>query len=147
MAALEKVYTAEEAAEADVTVPNVTGQEVANAQVTLTRDKGLSVDVKGNGSTVVRQFPSSGTLPRGGTVTLYTEEGLADEMVTVPEVTGRDMASVEQALAAAGLNLRKDGATGSSAVIATTQDLAAGTQVPLGTVVTVSFHDPGVAAD
>ena len=64
------------------------------------------MDVKGNGSTVVRQFPSSGTLPRGGTVTLYTEEGLADEMVTVPEVTGRDMASVEQALAAAGLNLR-----------------------------------------
>lgn len=144
---VEKIYTAEEAAEADVTVPNVTGQEVANAQVTLTRDKGLSVDVKGSGSTVVRQFPSSGTLPRGGTVTLYTEEGLADEMVTVPEVTGRDMASVEKALAAAGLNLRKDGSTGSSSVIATTQDLAAGTQVPLGTVVTVSFHDPSVSAD
>lgn len=144
---VEKVYTAEEAADADVSVPNVVGKAVADAQVLLTRDKGLTVDVLGSGATVVRQFPTSGTLPRGGKVTLYTEAGLSDTMATVPDVTGFTVSATEQALTAAGLNLRKDGSFDSASSVAMSQDVAAGTQVPAGTVITVNFHNPNVSAD
>ncbi len=144
---VEKVYTEEEAAEADVTVPNMVGTEVANAQVTLTRDKGFSVDVRGSGSAVVRQSPTGGTLPRGSTVVLYTDASIADQLVTVPDLSGRDVSAVQQTLTALGLNLRKDGNPDLGTAVATTQDVAAGTQVPVGTVVTVGFHDPNIPAD
>ena len=137
---VEKIYTAEEAAVADVAVPSVVGYEVANAQVVLTRDKGLQVNVVGNGSTVLRQFPSSGTLPKGGTVTLYTAEGIAEEMVTVPNFTGYSVSAVEQMANALGLNLRKEGNISASDVIATDQSLEQGASVAVGTVVTVTFH-------
>ena len=110
-------------------------------------DKGLTVDVLGSGATVVRQFPTSGTLPRGGKVTLYTEAGLSDTMATVPDVTGFTVSATEQALTAAGLNLRKDGSFDSASSVAMSQDVAAGTQVPAGTVITVNFHNPNVSAD
>ena len=144
---VEKVYTEEEAAEADATVPNMVGAEVANAQVTLTRDKGFNVDVRGNGSTVVRQSPTGGTLPRGSTVVLYTDASIADQVVTVPDLSGRDVTAVQKTLTALGLNLRKDGNPDLARAVATTQDIAAGTEVPVGSVVTVSFHDPNIPAD
>ncbi|MDK2813983.1 MAG: hypothetical protein PWQ08_1238 [Clostridiales bacterium] len=144
---VEKVYTAEEAAEADATVPNVVGNEVANAQVILTRDKGFNVDVRGNGGTVVRQSPTGGTLPRGSTVVLYTDASIADQVVTVPDLSGRDVTAVQKTLIALGLNLRKDGNPELARAVATTQDIAAGTEVPVGSVVTVSFHDPNIPAD
>lgn len=144
---VEKVYTEEEAAEADATVPSVVGAEVANAQVTLTRDKGFNVDVRGNGSTVVRQSPTGGTLPRGSTVVLYTDASIADQVVTVPDLSGRDVTAVQKTLTALGLNLRKDGNPDLARAVATTQDIAAGTEVPVGSVVTVSFHDPNIPAD
>jgi stage V sporulation protein D (sporulation-specific penicillin-binding protein) len=144
---VEKVYTAEEAAEADATVPNVVGNEVANAQVILTRDKGFNVDVRGNGGTAVRQSPTGGTLPRGSTVVLYTDASIADQVVTVPDLSGRDVTAVQKTLIALGLNLRKDGNPELARAVATTQDIAAGTEVPVGSVVTVSFHDPNIPAD
>lgn len=144
---VEKVYTEEEAAEADATVPNVVGAEVANAQVTLTRDKGFNVDVRGSGGTVVRQSPTGGTLPRGSKVVLYTDASIADQVVTVPDLSGRDVTAVQKTLTALGLNLRKDGNPDLARAVATTQDIAAGTEVPVGSVVTVSFHDPNIPAD
>ena len=105
------------------------------------------VDVRGNGSTVLRQFPSSGTLPKGSTVVLYTEEGLEEETVVVPDLTGRSVSSVEQTLAALGLNLRKDGNISSDSVVATTQDVTSGSSVTVGTVVTVTFHDPNATVE
>lgn len=144
---VERVYTEAEAATADVVVPSVVGQVLANAQVILTREKGFEVEVKGEGSTVVRQFPSGGYLPQGSTITLYTDETMEEEATKVPNLVGRNMAAVEQAIAAAGLNLRKDGDLTARSVVATTQDLPEGQEVPVGTVVTVSFHDPTVAAD
>ncbi len=144
---VEKIYTAEEAAEQEVAVRYVVGQEVANAQVNLTRTDGMMVDVRGNGSTVLRQFPSSGTLPKGSTVVLYTEEGLEEETVVVPDLTGRSVSSVEQTLAALGLNLRKDGNISSDSVVATTQDVTSGSSVTVGTVVTVTFHDPNATVE
>ena len=144
---VEKIYTAEEAAAQEVAVRNVVGQEVANAQVALTRTDGMLVDVRGNGSTVLRQFPSSGTLPKGSTIILYTEEGLEDSPVVVPNLTGRSVASVEQTLSALGLNLRKEGNISSNNVVATAQDIESGSTVTVGSVITVTFHDPNATVE
>ena len=144
---VEKIYTAEEAAAQEVAVRNVVGQEVANAQVALTRTDGMLVDVRGNGSTVLRQFPSSGTLPKGSTIILYTEEGLEDSTVVVPNLTGRSVASVEQTLSALGLNLRKEGNISSDNVVATAQDIESGSTVTVGSVITVTFHDPNATVE
>ena len=144
---VEKIYTAEEAAEQEVAVRYVVGQEVANAQVNLTRYDGLLVDVRGTGSTVLRQFPSSGTLPKGSTIILYTEEGLEEETVVVPDLTGRSVSSVEQTLSALGLNLRKSGNISSDNVVATAQDVTSGSTVTVGSVVTVTFHDPNATVE
>ena len=73
-------------------------------------------------------------------MTLYTEEGIAEEMVTVPNFTGYSVSAVEQMANALGLNLRKEGNISASDVIATDQSLEQGTSVAVGTVVTVTFH-------
>ena len=107
----------------------------------------MLVDVRGNGSTVLRQFPSSGTLPKGSTIILYTEEGLEDSTVVVPNLTGRSVASVEQTLSALGLNLRKEGNISSDNVVATAQDIESGSTVTVGSVITVTFHDPNATVE
>ena len=97
----------------------------------------------GNGTTVVRQFPSGGTsLAKGSTVILYTEDGAADSMITVPDIIGRSNTAASQALTAVGLNILKEGVVSDEANIkALSQSVAPGTQVPAGTVVTVVFGD------
>ncbi|MPN41527.1 hypothetical protein SDC9_189079 [bioreactor metagenome] len=78
---------------------------------------------------------------------LYTDASIADQVVTVPDLSGRDVTAVQKTLTALGLNLRKDGNPDLASAVATTQDIAAGTEVPVGSVVTVSFHDPNIPAD
>ena len=93
--------------------------------------------------TVVRQFPSGGTsLAKGSTVILYTEDGAADSMITVPDIIGRSNTAASQALTAVGLNIFKEGVISDDTNIkALSQNVEPGTQVPAGTVVTVVFGD------
>ena len=66
-------------------------------------------------------------------------------MTTVPNLTGLTLTQVKNTLESKHLNLRIEGtdSTGSS-VVAAAQDLAEGTEVAIGTVVTVTFHDTSV---
>ena len=137
---VEPSYTNEELASLSRAVPPVTGQGTAVAQNKIA-NSGLKATIVGKGGTVVRQVPEAGqSIPAGGTVILYTEK---DEvtMVTVPNFYGRSVTEVNSVAAQLGLNIQMTGLVGgsSSAATANGQSVAAGQQVPKGTVIKVNF--------
>ena len=144
----EPQYTEEELANRDVTVPTLTTEgenEFSKAQRKL-NDLGLSFYAVGEeGANVVAQFPEAGTkVSRDSTIILYT--GSTEQTMTaVPNLVGLTLSQVQNTLESKHLNLRIEGtdSTGSS-VVAATQDIAEGTEVALGTVITVTFHDTSV---
>ena len=140
---VEASYDQSEEDSIEVGTPYCVESSVTSAQVTLQK-KGLTASVQGSGNYVVAQFPSAGTVVRrGSTVLLYTEtDDSQTNLVTVPELVGRTAGSVQQLLTSAGLNFRRTGSyKDSSAVVADTQSIESGTQVPAGSVVTVNFVD------
>lgn len=82
---------------------------------------------------VLHQFPQSGEIPRGSCVYLYTET-TEDSLVTVPDFTGLSAEQAKQVAQSSYLNLRLEGDSGTI----TSQDVAAGTQVPMGKVITAA---------
>ncbi len=136
---VEPNYTAEEIAGLDRSVPQVTGNKVSVAATTL-GNASLSYYTVGKGDTVVRQVPESGTsIPKNGTVWLYTDES-ETQMATVPDFTGRNVAQVNQAAQAAGINVLLSGiSTTGGAASASQQSATPGQKVPKGTVITVEF--------
>lgn len=133
-------YTKEELAKIEVSVPSVQYYTVKEAKKTL-EGLGLTVKIKGEGETVLKQFPSGVKIENGGSVVLYTEEGSEPETVTVPNLQGltRDMA--KKTLEEYGLNLTVagSGADEDGAVASQDQNYEAGASVPMGTAVTVTF--------
>ena len=71
---IEPRYTEKELAELNRTVPRVTSMTTAEAENSL-KTKSLKSQVVGEGVTVIRQIPESGSsIPKDGTVWLYTDE-------------------------------------------------------------------------
>ncbi len=136
---VEPSYTEEEIAGLDRSVPQVSGNKLSVAATTL-GNASLSYKTVGKGDTVVRQVPESGTsIPKGGTVWLYTDESEV-QMATVPDFTGRTVSQVNQAAKAAGINVLLSGiSTGGGTASASQQSATPGQQVPKGTVITVEF--------
>lgn len=141
----EPQYSEEELAKRAISVPDTTGQEVAEAKGMITT-AGLIYRVVGNGEQVVSQLPKSGeTLYAGGLVILYTESDEGEETGTVPDFSGMSVSEVNTAAAEAGINVEFSGNTLSSAETkAYKQSVRAGETVKTGTVVTVYFRDPTV---
>ena len=137
---IERKYTEEELEKIDTTAPSVTGVSVDEAKKTA-EDAGLTVKVKGDGDTVLDQIPAFGeTIPQGGTIVLYTDEESQEETVTVPNLTGLSLSAANQAAVDSGIQIRVTGAAlTSSNPVSQTQDIAEGTEVRPGTVVTVAF--------
>jgi stage V sporulation protein D (sporulation-specific penicillin-binding protein) len=136
---VEPNYTEEEIAGLDRSVPQVTGNKVSVAATTL-GNASLSYKMVGKGDTVIRQIPQSGsTIPKGGTVWLYTDESTV-QPATVPDFTGMTVAQVNQTAKAAGINVVLSGISTTGGVAAASQQsVTAGEQIPKGTVVTVEF--------
>ncbi|NJC69742.1 Stk1 family PASTA domain-containing Ser/Thr kinase [Planosporangium thailandense] len=118
---------------APVTVPNVVGQPVDQAQNALA-GQGLKVAVKQQDSTqpantVLSQDPVDGTgVEPGTTVTLTVSKG--PPAVTVPDVNGRSADEARQILTQAGLQVQVVG--GGTVRV---QNPGAGQQVPPGTTI------------
>lgn len=133
-------YTEEEYAELDVAVPLVLDVDVTTAETTL-QALGLECEIKGEGDTVIKQCPLTGsTVSPGGKVILYTEESYKTEMVTVPNLHGYTAKDANQALTNLGLNYVSAGASANrSDVLVQTQSVEAGTQVEEGTVIQLTY--------
>ncbi|NCB63278.1 MAG: PASTA domain-containing protein [Clostridia bacterium] len=140
---VEKQYSADELAGADVTTPKVAGLSLKDAE-TLLQSKGLSFRAVGDGATVTGQIPAQGTvLPGNSQVVLYLGADVPTEQVAVPDVTGKGPEAVRNALAKVGLYMRASGATTGS-IIADSQKIEAGAMVDPGAVIEVSFIDTQV---
>lgn len=140
----EPQYTEEELKNYAVKVPDVSGKTVSEAKNAITA-LGLKVRVVGSGETVEKQLPAHGeTLQKGGTVIVYTKDAnQVEELTKVPNFKGMTPAEANNAAAANGLNIKYSGNinTGSTISKAYDQDIATGTQVNVGTTVTVYFRD------
>ena len=137
---IEPKYTEEEIANMSRTTPKVEGDSLGTAQNKLA-NLGLEYKIVGSGETVLKQVPESGkSIPKGGTVVLYTEEDTTQKTAKVPDFKGMSVSRANAAAVNAGLNIQLSGlGLSSGEAKASGQSLAAGTEVPIGTVVTVEF--------
>ena len=136
---VEPVYTEAELASINSSTPDVTNKSVSVAQALLTNSE-LKYKVVGTGDTVVKQVPSAGdSIPKHGIVALYTDQA-ASQTGTVPDFKGMTLSQANVAAANANLNIKMNGLQleGGDAT-ASSQSIAAGTSVALGTVVEVNF--------
>lgn len=140
----EPQYSADELAKISVSVPDVTGEEIAAAKTKLNSIK-LSYKVIGSGETVLKQLPQAGSsVYNGGTVILYTEE-TENQTATVPNLTGLTASEVNTIAASSNINVEFSGSVTSTTVKSYSQSINAGESVPLGQIVTVYFRDEASA--
>jgi stage V sporulation protein D (sporulation-specific penicillin-binding protein) len=143
---IEPDYTEEQMTSADTTIPNVVGKTLEDAKTRLDA-AGFAYKTVGNGDTVTDQTPTGGAIvPNNATVILYLGTEKPDTLCTVPNLVGKSVSEVNQALTNAGLIMKVSGTTttSSGSVRAISQDTPAGSEVKAGTVVTVQFGDSSV---
>lgn len=133
-------YTEEEYAQLDIVVPLLIDTDVATARTTLDA-LGLKYDVKGNGDTIVKQCPLTGTaISSDGTVILYTDADNTTEYVEVPDVRRFTARDANTALTNRGLNYVSVGASADrSDVLVQSQSVAPGDKVEVGTVIELTY--------
>ncbi|MCI9508331.1 MAG: PASTA domain-containing protein [Angelakisella sp.] len=139
---MEKVYTQEELEKLDIYVESQVGKVAHDAQSYYTR-LGLGARIIGGGGEVISQIPAAGsTVPRGSTIMLYTDDSAESDTVIVPDVVGKGGLVANKLVLNAGLNIKITGVgIENENAVAAKQSVAAGTEVPRGTVITVDFAD------
>ncbi len=140
---VERVYTEEQQAFIDVTVPNVVGQ-VSSVGIDAAKSAGFTVRTVGEGDTVTGQIPVGGAvIPSGSQVVLYLGEEKPADQVAIPSLWGKTAAQAQEILEKYGLYLRVSGSSRYMSANATvaSQSIAWGTLVERGTVVECQFSD------
>lgn len=138
---VEKVYSDEEMTKLDTTTNAYYGMSVEEAQSLVTSDE-LKYVVVGEGKNVIAQNPSAyTTIPKDGTVVLYTDEASTKTRVKVPDFTGKTLSEANSLAAEYKVNLCIKGSSLSEGMaFAVSQDISPGTEVEQYTVVTVTFN-------
>lgn len=139
---VQRQFTEEEMAQMSLTVPELRGLSVDEAQNKLKNAK-MNAKIQGSGAEVVDQLPKPGSaITENSTVILYTEQADTGDTVTVPDVTGMSMSAARSTLKNAGLNFEIIGAghNSSEGAYAAKQSIAAGEKVAPATVIGVEFR-------
>lgn len=133
-------YTEKEYAQLDITVPLLIDTDVTTARSTL-EALGLKCEVKGEGNTIVKQCPLTGSaISSNGTVILYTDADYTTEYVEVPDVRRYTANDANTALTNRGLNYVSVGAAASrSDVLVQSQSVTPGEKVEVGTVIELTY--------
>lgn len=136
---IEPMYTDEELAEMNAETPDVLGKSVGEAEDILAAGD-FTARVVGDGDKVLTQYPAKGqSVPTGGVVVLYTEEGTSDTTAKMPTLTGLSVSEANSAAVNAGFNIKISGTATGEGLVAYKQSIAPGTKTRLGTTVTVYF--------
>ncbi len=147
---VEQTYDDSEEDRREIEVPSLIGQTEENAASAL-ESAGFTYTTVGEGDTVTDQVPSGGVnIPNGSQVILYMGGEKPTETITVPNVLGEHPTTAKDRLEALNLYMRRTGIKTSqtnSGTVATQQNPAAGTEVPIGTVITVSFENSTGVSD
>ena len=133
-------YSKEEPQSQEIVMEDLTGLTSAQAGDKL-KKMGLSAAFSGPGETVTGQIPAAGQkIPGGCQVLVYLGEEPQEGMVSVPDFTG--MTRQQASDVSAGLYLLISGnRLVSPSVTVASQNIPAGTQVKIGTTVTLTFYD------
>ncbi len=143
---VEPKYTSDEKKNLSIKTPAVTGKKLSDAK-SLIENSGLKCKIVGDGDAVVKQSPAaSQTIPTGGTVVLYTSD--EKQTVKVPDFTGKTISEANRLAAENNLNIEVAGNDSSNAsVVGYKQSETAGSEVEIGTVITVSFKSTQAVLD
>lgn len=138
---VEPSYDAEDAAVMTVAAPALTGMTLAEAQ-TMLEEYDYEVSVVGEGENVVAQSPEAGRYTAvNGVMVLYTQQNAGKKRTEVPDFSDLTVYEANRLAVECGLNIRVAGSNASeSSVVAYKQDIAAGTEVDSGSIVTVTFR-------
>jgi stage V sporulation protein D (sporulation-specific penicillin-binding protein) len=137
---ISRNYGPEDAQLQEIVLEDLSGLTSAQAGDKL-KKMGLSASVSGTGEVVTGQIPSAGMpIPGGGQVLLYLGEAPEEKLVAVPDFSG--MTRQQASDASSGLYLLISGnPVASPTVTVVSQNIPAGTQVKMGTTVTLTFYD------
>lgn len=137
-------YTEEENDRREVSVPSLIGYSAQQAEAALSQS-GLSYRIVGDGTTVTDQVPANGVkIPATGTVILYMGESKPTESITVPDLIGLTPSECRDQLSELGLYMKRKGVATSQTsdeTKATKQNPVAGSEVAIGSVITVDFQN------
>ncbi len=143
---IEPSYTDSELAKLSGATPDMVGKTLSAAKSELSMTEHV-VRVIGNGDTVISQSPEAGrTTPANGVIVLYTEEDIEKETAIVPDFSGLTVSQANQVAVNRGFNIRISGSSFSSdSVVAYKQEYDEGTELELGSVITVYFKTSGIS--
>lgn len=138
---IERKYTDAEMAQLDTTTDAYVGMGVDYAKTLLDSSR-LKYQIVGEGDVVMAQNPPAySTIPKDGTVILYTDEEAQIEQITVPDFSNLTLAESNILAADSHLNLCIKGSRVSEGgSYAKSQDIAPGTKVDPYSVITVTFN-------
>ncbi len=139
---VERTYSPEDLAGQEILVDDLTGLTEKEAEDIL-KAAGLSSVFSGTGETVTGQIPAAGqTVPGGSQVLVYLGEAAEAETVAVPDFAGMQRQQASDAAGTLGLYILVTGNSEVSPfVTVTAQSVPAGTMVPKGTTITLTFAD------
>ena len=125
-----------------LSVPDVAGMTEAEAAVALS-EKSFTYRKVGEGAVVMDQIPAANAMiPGKSEVILYFSQEAPEKTVTVPDFVGMTLVSANNKAVGNGLYMLVTGVNQDAYnVTATYQSPAAGTEVALGTTITVEFTD------
>ena len=141
---VERHYAENDVASQEIVLDDYTGKTAAETEKLL-KNQSLTARFIGNGETVTGQIPAAGkTVPGGSELLVYLGEAAPERMVQVPDFLGMNRAQAAAAAGALGIYILHSGSSDSAAnVVATSQDIPAGTEVPAGTTIQLEFTDTG----
>ena len=139
---VEKHYTDEDPESRVVTVPDLTGLTVKEAQ-TMLKEYGITLKTVGGGETVIGQLPSpTRIVPGGSEILVYTENTPQPEMVTVPDFAGMTRQQASDAAGLLGIYILVSGNPAVDPnVVVTGQSIPPQTEVAVGTTIKLEFTD------
>lgn len=139
---VERSYTEAELEKLAVNIHNYEGWTIDEASKAI-RNLNLTVEIVGNGNVVEHQIPAGGSAlsKENGKVVLYTGAAIPEKNITVPNCVGMNLTTATRTLVDKGLNIRIEGAdNGSAGAQVVAQDIAHGTAVTKGTVITITLR-------
>ena len=139
---VEKRFSEEDPASKTVVLEDLTGFSQKDAEKYL-KSASLSAIIIGQGDSVTGQIPGPGeSVPGGSQVLLYLGEMPEQALVRVPDFSGMNRAQANDTAGKLGLRILVSGNSEISPnITVTAQDVPPGTEIPLGSTITLQFTD------
>jgi len=138
---IDPIYTEAEQASKSVIMPDLTGMSYSDAEAAL-KKLGMTCTSQGSDARVTDQVPAANATVASNTkAVLYLGGSKPEKQITVPDLTGKSLSNARTTLQNLGLYVLVSGGVSDGSQTVTKQDVAQGTQVAYGTVVTVETSD------